>query len=348
MEVVVTNSALTGPVVLCGEVLLRLGAPDGELLLQSPRLHVAVGGAEANVAVGLARLGGDARIVSTLPDNPLGRAAIAELRRWGVDTRGVVFGPGRMGLYFLTPGAGPRPSDVLYDRSGSAFANADPEAIDWDAALAGASWLHLSGVTPAVGPNGAAAAVRAVAAANRLGVPVSFDGNYRAKLWSEWDGDGPSILRILIAGADLALLNDQDLALVLGHRFEQPQAEARLEAAAALAIESFPKLRRIAATIRLHHDSARHAVSGRLFARGAAPLASRTYAMTGIVDRIGTGDAFASGLLHGLGQAWPDRRALDFAVAAACAKHSIRGDFNLADAADIESILAGDVRDIRR
>ena len=348
MEVVVTNSAPTGPVVLFGEILLRLGAPDGELLLQSPRLHVAVGGAEANVAVGLARLGGEARIVSTVPENALGRAAVAELRRWGVDTRGVVLGPGRMGLYFLTPGAGPRPSDVLYDRSGSAFANADPAAFDWDAALAGASWLHLSGVTPAVGANGAAAAVRAVTAANRLGVPVSFDGNYRARLWAEWDGDGPSILRTLIAGADLAFLNDQDLALVLGQRFEQPDADARLEAAAALAFDRFPKLGRIAATIRVRHDSDRHDLTGRLFARGVAPFASRSYALMGIVDRIGAGDAFAAGLLHGLGQAWPDQRSLDFAVAAACAKHTIRGDFNLADAADIESILAGDSRDIRR
>jgi 2-dehydro-3-deoxygluconokinase len=348
METAVTTSATAGPIVLFGEILLRLGAPDGELLLQSPRLHVAVGGAEANVAVGLARLGGDARLVSTLPDNPLGRAAIAELRRWGVDTGGVVFGAGRMGLYFLTPGAGPRPSDVLYDRAGSAFADADPGAVDWDVALAGTSWLHLSGVTPAVGANGAAAAIRAVAAANRLGVPVSFDGNYRARLWAQWDGDGPAILRTLSAGADLAFLNDQDLALALGHRFDQAGAEARLHAAATLAFETFPRLARIAATLRVRHDSDHHDLSGRLFARGAAPLASRTYTLSGIVDRIGAGDAFASGLLHGLGQAWPNQRALDFAVAAACAKHTIRGDFNLASAEDIESILAEEVRDIRR
>ena len=211
---------IAGAVVLFGEILLRLGAPDGEVLLQSPRLHVAVGGAEANVAVGLARLGGEARMVSILPDNPLGHAALAELRRWGVDTRGVRFGPGRMGLYFLTPGAGLRPADIVYDRTGSAFAAADPELIDWDAALDGAAWLHVSGVTPAIGPTGAAGAIRAVAAANRLDVPVSFDGNYRAKLWAAWLGDGPGIVRTLIDGADLAFLNDQDIALALGRRFE--------------------------------------------------------------------------------------------------------------------------------
>ncbi|HLY77821.1 MAG TPA: sugar kinase [Caulobacteraceae bacterium] len=344
----VPTSGRAGPVVLLGEILLRLSAPDGELLLQSPQLHIAVGGAEANVAVGLARLGGEARLNSVVPDNPLGHAALAELRRWGVDTRGVAFGPGRMGLYFLTPGAGLRPAEVVYDRTGSAFASADPEAIDWDAALAGAAWLHLSGVTPAIGPGGAAAAVRAVAAANRLAVPVSFDGNYRAKLWADWPGDGPAIMRTLIAGADLAFVNDRDLALALGRSFERPAAEDRLGAAAGAAFEAFPRLARIAATLRTTHDADRHELSARLFARGAPPLSSRSYSLNTVVDRIGAGDAFAAGMLHGLGQAWQDQRALDFALAAACAKHTIRGDFNLATAADIEAILAGDAPDVRR
>ena len=344
----VVASPLPGPVVLFGEILLRLSAPDGEVLLQSPGLRVDVGGAEANVAVGLARLGGDARLVSVLPDNPLGQAAMAELRRWGVDTRGVAFGPGPMGLYFLVPGAGARPAEVTYDRQGSAFANADPEAIDWDAALAGAAWLHLSGVTPAIGPNGAAAAVRAVAAANRLGVPVSFDGNYRAKLWAEWPGDGPGIVRSLIEGAALAFLNDRDIALALGRSFKQPQAPDRLAAAAETAFKAFPRLARIAATTRTTHDAGRHELSASLFSRNTPPLASRTYTLSGIVDRIGAGDAFAAGMLHGLGQSWPDQRALDFALAAACAKHTIRGDFNLATLGDIEAILADEAADVRR
>ncbi len=343
-----TRSDAAGAIVLFGEILLRIGAPDGEVLLQSPRLHVAVGGAEANVAVGLARLGDAARMVSTLPDNPLGQAARAELRRWGVDTECIGVGPGRMGLYFLTPGAGRRAADVLYDRQGSAFAGADPSTVDWDQTLAGAAWLHLSGITPAIGPNGAAAALRATAAANRLGVPVSFDGNYRARLWASWDGDARGVLRSLIAAADLAFLNDQDIALALGRRFEQPEPADRLRAAAEQAFEAFPRLARVAATIRVAHDAGRHDLSGNLFLRGQSPLASRTYAVTGIVDRIGAGDAFAAGLLHGLGQSWPDQRAVDFATAAACAKHSLRGDFNLASADDIEAILADERRDIRR
>ncbi|HEY2706853.1 MAG TPA: sugar kinase [Caulobacteraceae bacterium] len=335
-------------VVCFGEILLRLAAPEGELLLQTPKLHVVVGGAEANVAVGLARLGDAARVVSVLADNALGHAALGEVRRWGVNTGGVRFGPGRMGLYFLTPGAGLRAANVTYDRAGSAFARADPELIDWDAELRDASWLHLSGVTPAICHNGAAAAQRAVAAANRLGVPVSFDGNHRAKLWAEWDGDAPTILRGLLAGADLAFVNDQDMALVLGRTFDDPSPAARLRAAADAAFEAFPRLAHIAATTRLRHDVGRQDLAGTLLTRDGGTLVSRTYALTSIVDRVGGGDAFAAGLLHGLLRSMDDQAVLDFAVAAAVAKHAIRGDFNLATPEMIADILAGEVVDIRR
>ncbi len=337
-----------GPVVCFGEILLRLSAPGGELLLQSAKLDVVVGGAEANVAVGLARLGDAAAMVSVLPEGPLGRAAVAELRRWGVDVRNVAFAPGRMGLYFLTPGAVLRPSEVIYDRAHSAFAEARAESVDWDAALQGASWLHVSGVTPAIGAGGAAAARRAVAEANRLGVPVSFDGNYRGKLWAQWDGDGPAILRALAAGADLAFINDQDLALMLNRSFDGPDPAARLRSAAAVAFETFPRLTRIAATTRAQHQVASHDLSASLFTRAGGALTTRTYALAGIVDRIGAGDAFAAGMLHAMLRSMADQDALDFALAAACAKHGIHGDFNLATAQDIEAILAGGSLGVRR
>ncbi len=337
-----------GPVVCFGEVLLRFSAPDGEVLLQSPHLRVTIGGAEANVAVGLARLGDAARMISVVPDNALAHAALGELRRWGVDVGGVRFGPGRMGLYFLTPGAGLRPSDILYDRVGAAFARADPAAVDWNAELDGAARLHVSGVTPAIGPNGAAAAERAVAAANRLGVPVSFDGNYRSKLWAEWDGDGPAILGSILAGADLAFVSDQDVGLILGRRFDSRDPAQRLVAAAEAAFAAFPRLTRVAATTRLRHEVGRQTVAGHLVARGAAPVATRAYEMSAIVDRIGGGDAFAAGLIHVLLAGQDDQAALDFAVAAAVAKHAVWGDFNLASAEDIAGILSGEVSDVRR
>src|SRR5687768_6131452 len=181
-------------IVCFGELLLRLGAPGRQVLLQSPQFEVFVGGAEANVAVSLARFGHDSAQVGVYPDNALGAAAAGELRRHGVDTRALRTGPGRMGLYFLTPGAVHRPSEVLYDRAGSAFALADPAAYDWPALLAGADWLHLSGVTPALGERAAAAAIAAAREARRLGVKVSFDGNYRPKLWEAWNGDAPGLL----------------------------------------------------------------------------------------------------------------------------------------------------------
>ena len=337
-----------GPVVCFGEVLLRLSAPPQELLLQYPRLEVAVGGAEANVAVGLARLGEPVRMVSVLADNPLGQAAAGELRRWGVDTSSIDFVTGRMGLYFLEPGAVLRASKVVYDRAGSAFAQAEPGRFDWPALLAGARWLHVSGVTPAIGGPSAAAALAAVSAANKAGVPVSFDGNYRATLWAERSAEAPAILRELIAGAELAFVDDRDLALALGRGFDAPDPAARRRAAAEAAFAAFPRLTRIASTLRVQQGVDRHDLSGFMFTRPGAMLATEAFAMSGIVDRIGSGDAFAAGLLHGLFEAMPEPRALTFAVASACAKHAVRGDFNLSRVSDIEAIVAGEALDVRR
>ncbi len=337
---------IDGRVVCFGELLLRLSAPPGELLLQSPRFEVHVGGAEANVAVSLARLGRLSAMVSIVPDNALGRAARDELRRHGVETSSVRPGEGRMGLYFLSSGAVTRPSEVLYDRAGSAFAEADPDAIDWDAELAGASWLHLSGVTPALGPRGASAAVRAAEAARRLGVRVSFDGNYRAKLWAAWNGDGPAILRSLMAAADLAFADERDIGLVLGIDFSAHEPASRLATAAKAAFAAFPHLQRLACTARVQHGVGAHDLSAKLVGRDRVCMAGPT-AMSGIVDRIGGGDAFAAGVLYGLTGGMDDQKALEFGLAASALKHSIAGDFNLAGRAEVEAALQGGF-DVRR
>jgi 2-dehydro-3-deoxygluconokinase len=337
-----------GRIVCFGETLVRLSPPGRELLLQSRRLDVDFGGAETNVAVSLSRLGQAARLVSVLPDNPLGRAALDELRRHGVDAGGVRFGPGRMGLYFLTPGAVLRPAEVVYDRAGSAFAEADPDLIDWDAELDGAALLHLSGVTPALGPKSARAALRATAAAKARGVPVSFDGNYRAKLWAAWDGDAPAVLRQLLDAAAIAFVNDQDLALALDAPFKGASDLERRRTAAATAFEAFPRLQRLASTFRCAVGVDRHDLSAVLFDRNGAELHASAPQLHGIVDRIGGGDAFAAGLLHGLRTGWSDQKALDFALAAACLKHGIPGDFNLASEADVAACLEQDGLDVRR
>jgi 2-dehydro-3-deoxygluconokinase len=336
-----------GPIVCFGELMIRLTAPDHQLMLQTPRFEVTFGGAEANVAVSLARLGTASAMVTVLPDNALGRGGLDELRRYGVDVCGVRLAEGRMGLYFLTQGAVLRPSEIVYDRAGSAFAEADPAGHDWDRALAGAAWLHVSGVTPAVGRKGSDAARRAVEAANRMGVPVSFDGNYRAKLWAAWDGDGPTTLRELMAGSDLAFVNERDIALVLDQPFPEADPAERRRRGARAAFEAFPRLKRIASTFRIQHGVDHHELSAVMFTRGDEHH-TQSYPLTGIVDRIGGGDAFAAGVLHGLAQGLDDRKALDFGLAAACLKHAIPGDFNLVTAADVESFLSGGNLDVRR
>lgn len=339
---------IAGRIVCFGEMLVRLAAPDGELLLQSPRLNVCFGGAETNLAVSLSRLGAPASLVTVLPENSLGRAAFDELRRHGVDVRGVRFAPGRMGLYFLTPGAVTRPSEVVYDRAGSAFADADPALVDWDAELDGAGLLHLSGVTPALGPNGSAAAVRAAQAARARGVKVSFDGNYRGKLWAAWNGDGAGVLRRLLDCASIAFVDDRDIALVLGRSFEGEDPAARRRAAAAAAFEAFPTLERIASTFRITRQVDHHDLSAVMFARDGRELRTRQVALAGVVDRIGGGDAFAAGLLHGFRTGLDDQAALEFALAAAGLKHAVRGDFNPAGEAEVKAALAQDGLDVRR
>lgn len=218
------------PILFFGELLIRLTAPGNELLMQKPQLNLHVGGAEANVAIGLSNLGHDCQMVSRVADNALGRGAVAAVRGQGVDCSQVAFAPGRMGLYFLSVGAGLRASEIVYDRAGSAFAQSKAADFAWDTALEGAGLLHLSGITPALGPQSAEAALSAARAAKRLGVPISFDGNYRAMLWQAWDSNPKAILSELIGMADILFGNHRDLSLVLGQEFSGDGADRRREA----------------------------------------------------------------------------------------------------------------------
>jgi 2-dehydro-3-deoxygluconokinase len=332
--------------VAFGELLLRFTAPGSETLLQSPTLKVCVGGAEANVAVSLALLGHASRMVSIAPDNALGRAARDELRRHGVDTGGVAFEPGRMGVYFLTPGAIRRAPEILYDRADSAFAVAPPERIDWAGPFEGAGWFHVSGVTAAIGAAASQAAIRAARAAKAAGLTVSFDCNYRSKLWEAWQGDGPSILRQLLACADVLFGDHRDIALILGQRFEGSSDEQRRAAAQAV-FAAFPNIKRMACTSRVQHSVDHHDLAGFMFAPDGA-WTTAPVPLWPIVDRIGGGDAFAAGVIHGLKRGWADQRTLDFAVAAGGLKHAIPGDFNLASEADILAAQSAEGLDVRR
>ena len=336
---------MTGRVVCFGELLLRLTAPGRELLLQTPRLDVHIGGAEANVAVGLACLGHQAAVVSRVPANTLGAAAIGYLRRYGVDASQVSTAVGRMGLYFLSPGAGLRASEIVYDREGSAFALATAADYDWGRVLAGAGLLHISGITPALGPASAEVAVAAAEAAAAQGVPISFDGNYRAQLWQRWDSDPRSILTRLVNQAEILFGNHRDISLLLGSNFSGDGEQRRREASEA-AFAAFPKLRLIASTARHVDDADTHRISARIDTPdGSAQTEEVTVA--GIVDRIGAGDAFAAGVLHGIRSG----RDLDWTVRSGLAltalKHSLPGDAALFAPRDIDAFMAGEL-DVRR
>ena len=347
---------MTSSVVCFGELLLRLNAPEREFLLQSGELRVWVGGAEANVAVSLARFGHATSVVSVVPDNPLGAACVNELRKHGVSTDGIRKGPGRLGIYFMATGAGHRPSEIVYDRADSAFALRADEAIDWKQALTGAQWLHISGITPALGARSAEATLRAARAARDLGVSVSFDCNYRAKLWEAWHGDPTKILHDIVEQSDLVFADDRALALVLGGNATTPAADSqpgqsspadRFQSASEQAFKAFPRLQRVTTTLRVEHNVDRHEMSAVLATRKSF-CSTRAYALEAIVDRIGTGDAFAAGILHGVLTGMDEQDSLDFALAAASLKHSVPGDFNLVTAAQVGELLAGRGFSVRR
>jgi 2-dehydro-3-deoxygluconokinase len=332
-------------VVCFGELLLRLTAPGRELLLQNGRLDVHVGGAEANVAVGLACLGHDTAMVSRLPDNALGDAAVGYLRRFGVGVDGVQPADGRLGLYFLSVGAGLRPSSIVYDREGSSFALAGKEDFDWDHLLDGAELLHLSGITPALGQRSADAALAAAEVARARGVKVSFDGNYRAQLWQRWDSDPKAILSQLVGKADILFGNHRDISLLLGQEFSGKGEDRRREAAEA-ALDAFPNLQLIASTARHVDDADRHRIAARIDAPDGAAQTEEVI-VAGIIDRIGAGDAFAAGVLHGVLSGANRERAVRYGLALTCLKHSLPGDASLFTQADIDAFLAGEL-DVRR
>jgi 2-dehydro-3-deoxygluconokinase len=336
---------MVGRIVCFGELLIRLTAPGHELLLQSPRLDVHVGGAEANVAIGLAHLGHDCAMVSAVPDNALGRGAIAAVRAGGVDCRAVQVMPGRMGLYFLSVGAGLRASEIVYDRAGSSFAAAALDSFDWDALLCGARLLHLSGITPALGPRSADHALAAARAAQRLGVPISFDGNYRSLLWEAWDSDPRAILSELIGMADILFGNHRDLSLVLGRAFSGEGEDRRREAAEA-GFAAFPALKLIASTARHIVSGDHHRIAARVDGRDDA-WQTPEIAVTGIIDRIGAGDAFAAGVLHAWLGNGSEQAMAETGLAVTCLKHSLPGDASRFGQADIDAFHAGGL-DVRR
>ena len=332
---------MTGSIICFGELLLRMSAPGNERIMQSSQFGVHVGGAEANVAVSLSQFKHDTKMVSALPNNVLGDAIIRDLKSHGIQTEPVLRGQGRVGLYFLETGAVQRPSRIVYDRTDSTFTTTPAESYDWDSLLDEADWLHISGITPATGLNAARAALDATSVAKERGVKVSFDGNYREQLWKSWSGDGPRILAELLDKATLAFINELDINLILGTQYtDRSDAEHA-------AFERFSALTYIASTQRQQASANHHMITGRLATRADVTM-SVEMDMPNIVDRIGGGDAFAAGILHGLIEDMPPRRIVDFGIAAAAIKHSVPGDYNRACIEEVEDLLSQNGLDVRR
>jgi 2-dehydro-3-deoxygluconokinase len=328
-----------------GEIMLRLSPPGKELLFQSPRLEAVFGGGEANVAVSLAILGDRSRWISVVPANPVGEAALRELRRHGVDVGAVVRAGRRLGIYYAETGANERPSRVIYDREGSAIAEAKPGDIDWGRAFEGLDWLHVTGITPAISASAAALTAEAVEAARVKKMTVSVDLNYRAKLW-RYGKAAPEVMRPIAARADLLIGNEEDCQMALGLGAAVDVAAGRLDLAAyerltAEVLAAFPGVGRVAITLRESLSADWNRFSAVLRTKTGFE-AGPAYEIRSIVDRIGAGDAFAAGLIHGLAAFKTDAEALGFAVAAGALKHSIPGDWNLSTEKDILAAARGD------
>jgi 2-dehydro-3-deoxygluconokinase len=332
-------------VVTFGEIMLRLAPPNLERILQTGVFVATFGGGEANVAVSVANYGIPAAFVTVLPPHhPVADAVVAELRRFHVDTQHIVRAPGRMGIYFLETGANQRASKVVYDRDNAAIAIAPKGTIPWDRVLEGATWFHITGITPALSASAAELSLEAVGAARAQGLSVSCDFNYRKNLW-KYGKKAPEVMRELVKFVDVGIANEEDCQLALGVKVDVDVEGGELDVAkyrrlSEAVLSAFPNLKMLAITLRESKSASHNGWSACLHDRREF-LVSRKYEITHIVDRVGGGDAFSGGLIYGLLSLEGRQEALEFAVAASCLKHSIPGDFNRFSVDEVKALMKG-------
>ena len=334
-------------VVTFGEIMLRLATPDFLRFGQSETLTATYGGGEANVAVSLANFGIPVDYITRLPQNDLGRACMMELRKFGVGTTHIVWGGERLGIYFLETGAVSRGSKVIYDRAHSAVSDIQPGMVDWANVLKDAGWFHWTGITPAISQSAVDVCAEAIRQANAMGITVSCDLNYRKNLW-KYGKKASEVMPELVAGADIILGNEEDAAMVLGIHPEGVDVTlGHVEAAAYESVSRqvmarFPRCKKVITTLRGSINANHNSWSGVLW-DGQTLFTAPTYQITHIVDRVGGGDSFMGGLIYGL-LTWPgdDLKALRFAVAASCLKHTIYGDFNRVSVYEVLKLMEGD------
>lgn len=330
-------------IITLGEIMLRLSNPDNNRFVQSNSFDVVYGGGEANVAVSLANYGHDAYFVSKLPKHEIGQSAVNELRKYGVHTEHIVRGGDRVGIYFLETGASMRPSKVIYDRANSAIAEADVAEFNFDEIMKDSDWFHFSGITPAISKNGAEITKAACIAAKKHGVKVSCDLNYRKKLWTPQEAQ--AVMRDLMQYVDVCIGNEEDAKLCLGF---EPKANVEAgETDASGYYEIFKQMKEefgfeiVCSTLRESYSATFNGWKALIY-DGNEFYESKRYECNPIIDRVGGGDSFSGGLIHGLLTKETQGEALEFAVAASALKHTIHGDFNLVNEEEVLNLANGD------
>ncbi|MCD8186511.1 MAG: sugar kinase [Rikenellaceae bacterium] len=336
-------------VVTFGEIMLRLATPDYLRFSQSKEFTATFGGGEANVAVSLANYGLKAEFVTRLPKNDIAKACLMDLHKYGVNTDHVVIGGDRVGIYFLETGAVARASKVVYDRAHSSIAEIQPGMVNWEEVFQGAQWFHWTGITPALSQGAADACLKAIRVANKMGITVSTDLNYRKNLW-KYGKTASEVMPALVEGCDVILGNEEDAEKVFGIKPEGFDVTAtgghvdaaEFESVCTQMMKKFPRAKKVIITLR-GSINANHNTWGGVLYDGKTLYQSPRYDITHIVDRVGGGDSFMGGLIYGL-ISYPgdDQKALNFAVAASCLKHTIYGDFNQVTVEEVENLMKGD------
>lgn len=335
-------------IVTFGEIMVRLGAPDYLKIIQTDKFDVSYAGAEANVAVSLANYGMQADYITCLPDNPIAERCIMNLRGHKVGVDNILRSGKRMGILYLETGSNARPSKVYYDREDSSIATVEQGSINWEEILEGADWFHWTGITPALSENAAAECLQAIKTANKLGVTVSCDINYRSNLW-RYGKTAAEVMPKMVAGSDIILGNEDDCEKVFGIKPQNFDAEktngdvdqSAFRSVCEQMIQKFPRCKKIVVTLRGSINANHNTWCGVLY-DGQNLLESKRYDITDIVDRVGGGDSFMGGLIFGLLHYDNDQDALEFATAASCLKHTLKGDFNWVTVQEVENLINGD------
>ncbi len=338
---------MNGKIITFGEIMLRLATPDHQRFTQISAFCASFGGGEANVAVSLANFGLQTEYVTRIPKNDIGQSVLMDLRKHNVGIQHIIQGGDRLGIYFLETGSVSRPSKVIYDRANSSIAEIKPGMINWNEVFEGASWFHWTGITPAISEGAAAVCLEAIKAAKQKGVTVSTDLNFRKNLW-KWGKSAGEVMPDMVKHCDVILGNEEDAEKVFGIKPEGADVtggEVSAEIYKSVCIKlmkQFPAAKKVIITLRGSINADHNSWSGVLY-DGKKLYKAPVYQITHIVDRVGGGDSFMGGLIFGL-LSWPgdDQKALNFAVAASCLKHTIHGDFNLVSVQEVEQLMKGD------